>query len=419
MSLPRTLARRVLLTRNIIQPRRYALVPLTHQLSRSLPLLLSPAATRSFVSESRSSNYSYQPVIQRPMNYGIAIVPEQSAWVIERFGRFSRILSPGLHLLIPFVDSIAYIHTLKEQAIPISNQQAITMDNVTINIDGVLYLRVLNPRDASYGVNDIYYAMTQLAQTTMRSELGKITLDQTFANRESLNFNIVKSINAAAQPWGVQCLRYEIKDITPPSSVKYAMDMQAEAERKKRATILDSEGSQQAEINVADGQRQATILAAQGEAAAILAKAEATARGIDLLAESIARRGGKDAVGLRIAEQYVEAFGQIAQKGNTMLLPSGMSDPSSMIAQAMAIYSQVSSKAGGGKGGQQEDGQQGEGEQRALTASGMPTAGAPHGQPTAPMYFSAASPPLSSSYLQQPPSPHFPQQAAGDSRRSQ
>ena len=216
-----------------------------------------------------------------------------------------------------------------------------------INIDGVLYLRIMNPEHASYGVNDIYYAMTQLAQTTMRSELGKITLDQTFANRESLNANIVNSINSAATPWGVQCLRYEIRDITPPASVKYAMDMQAEAERKKRATILDSEGSQQSEINVANGARQATILAAQGEAAAILAKAEATARGIDMLAESIGRRGGKEAVGLRIAEQYVEAFGNIAQKGNTMLLPSGMNDPSGMIAQALAIYGQVVNKTGG------------------------------------------------------------------------
>lgn len=165
-------------------------------------------------------------MIKGPVNYGVCIVPQTSAWVIERFGKFSRILSPGLHLLIPLVDRIAYIHSLKEQAIPISNQQAITMDNVTINIDGVLYLRVVNPEHASYGVNDIYYAMTQLAQTTMRSELGKITLDQTFANRENLNVNIVNSINTAAQPWGVQCLRYEIKDITPPSSVKYAMDMQ-------------------------------------------------------------------------------------------------------------------------------------------------------------------------------------------------
>ena len=235
----------------------------------------------------------------------------------------------------------------------------------------MLYLRIMNPEHASYGVNDIYYAMTQLAQTTMRSELGKITLDQTFANRESLNANIVNSINSAATPWGVQCLRYEIRDITPPASVKYAMDMQAEAERKKRATILDSEGSQQSEINVANGARQATILAAQGEAAAILAKAEATARGIDMLAESIGRRGGKEAVGLRIAEQYVEAFGQIAQKGNTMLLPSGMNDPSGMIAQALAIYGQVVQKTGSSTGmeGAAGSGRENDGEGRGNSGS--------------------------------------------------
>jgi len=273
-----------------------------------------------------------------------------------------------------------------------------------INIDGVLYLRINNPEHASYGVNDIYYAMTQLAQTTMRSELGKITLDQTFANRESLNANIVNSINSAATPWGVQCLRYEIRDITPPASVKYAMDMQAEAERKKRATILDSEGSQQSEINVANGARQATILAAQGEAAAILAKAEATARGIDMLAESIGRRGGKEAVGLRIAEQYVEAFGQIAQKGNTMLLPSGMNDPSGMIAQALAIYGQVVNKTGGNVADADGEGPAGSGrnnESQGRGSSGTGDAGRQLGSgvsastyaanaTSAPSYFSSA-----------------------------
>ena len=276
-----------------------------------------------------------------------------------------------------------------------------------INIDGVLYLRINNPEHASYGVNDIYYAMTQLAQTTMRSELGKITLDQTFANRESLNANIVNSINSAATPWGVQCLRYEIRDITPPASVKYAMDMQAEAERKKRATILDSEGSQQSEINVANGARQATILAAQGEASAILAKAEATARGIDMLAESIGRRGGKEAVGLRIAEQYVEAFGQIAQKGNTMLLPSGMNDPSGMIAQALAIYGQVVNKTGGsttdgGDDGASGSGRENDGEGRVSNGAGDArqlgsgvsastyAANATSAQHTPPSYFSSA-----------------------------
>lgn len=183
---------------------------------------------------------------------------------------------------------------------------------------------------ASYGVRDITYAMTQLAQTTMRSELGKITLDKTFAERENLNAAIVRSINSAAFPWGVKCLRYEIRDIAPPASVKNAMDMQAEAERKKRATILDSEGAQQAEINVAQGQMRSIQLQAEGEAAAILARANATARSVEILAAAIGKPGGKEAVSLRIAEQYVQAFGNLAKKGNTMLLPSNPGDASSM-----------------------------------------------------------------------------------------
>ena len=286
----------------------------------------------------------------------------------------------------------------------------------------MLYLRVTSPEQASYGVSDIYYAMTQLAQTTMRSELGKITLDQTFANRESLNTNIVHAINAAAQPWGVQCLRYEIKDITPPQSVKFAMDMQAEAERKKRATILDSEGSQQSDINVADGQRQATILAAQGEAAAILAKAEATARGIDLLAEAIKRGGGKEAVGLRIAEQYVEAFGNIAKTGNTMLLPSTVSDPSSMIAQALAIYGQVmKSNASSTSAETSENSSSGEGE-RGVQDRGQSSAGsgmwssqssAPSGPPS---YFSTAAAQQPSSLF--PASPASRSISSGESRKA-
>jgi hypothetical protein len=196
---------------------------------------------QSYPTSSQQYNISPQN-IQSPYNFGLVIVPQQRAYVIERFGKFNRVLSPGLHILIPFVDKIAYVHTLKESAIPVPGQTAITMDNVTISIDGVLYVKVQDPVLASYGVSDIYYAMVQLAQTTMRSELGKITLDKTFAERESLNMNIVESLNKAAQPWGIQCLRYEIKDILPPTSVKNAMDMQAEAERRKRAQILDSEG---------------------------------------------------------------------------------------------------------------------------------------------------------------------------------
>lgn len=250
--------------------------------------------------------------------------------MIERFGRFHKTLEAGLHFLIPVIDRIAYVQNLKEEAIPVQNQMAITLDNVMINIDGVLYIKIEDPVKASYGVSDIYYAMVQLAQTTMRSELGKLTLDKTFAGRESLNASIVNSINLASEAWGVSCLRYEVKDIQPPHGVKQAMDMQAEAERRKRATVLDSEGAQQSEINIAEGARQSAVLQAEGEAAAIIAKAKATAKGIESLAQVLRQAGGREAVSLQIASQYVDAFGNIAKAGNTMLLPSNPGDAAGM-----------------------------------------------------------------------------------------
>jgi regulator of protease activity HflC (stomatin/prohibitin superfamily) len=192
--------------------------------------------------QKRLAHTGYGPQSALPVNYGVRVVPQQRAWVVERFGKFHKILQPGLHFLIPLVDRIAYVHSLKEEAIQIPNQQAITKDNVTISIDGILYIKVMSPFDASYGVEDATFAVVQLAQTTMRSELGKITLDKTFEERDNLNLNIVQQINGAAQAWGIQCLRYEIRDIVPPSSVRNAMDMQAEAERRKRAEILQSEG---------------------------------------------------------------------------------------------------------------------------------------------------------------------------------
>lgn len=220
---------------------------------------------------------------------------------------------------------------------------AITRDNVTINIDGVLYVRVVDPHAASYGVENPVFAVTQLAQTTMRSELGKITLDKTFEERESLNENIVNSINKAGKAWGIECLRYEIRDIAPPTSVKHAMDLQAGAERKKRAMILDSEGLRQSEVNRAEGEKLAAILDAEGAAEAIVRRAEASAKGISVLAAATRLPGGKDAISLQIAEQYVASFGKIAKESTTLLLPSNTGDAASMVAQALTMFKRIGS----------------------------------------------------------------------------
>ncbi|CEL91778.1 unnamed protein product [Vitrella brassicaformis CCMP3155] len=275
-------------------------------------------------------------------HFGFVLVPQQTAWVVERFGKFKTVLEPGLHFLIPLVDKISYIHNLKEEAIPIPNQTAITKDNVTIQIDGVLYVRIVNAYEASYGVESPIYALTQLAQTTMRSELGKLTLDKTFQERDSLNLGIVQAINDAASSWGIKCMRYEIRDIVPPKSVRHAMEMEAEAERRKRAEILQSEGERESEINIATGRSRSVILQAEGEGEAIRQRATATADGINQLSKAILQSGGRDAVALRIAEQYVAAFSRIAKEGSTMIIPANASDPASMVAQAMGIYKTIS-----------------------------------------------------------------------------
>lgn len=282
-------------------------------------------------------------------------VPQQEAWVVERMGKFNRILQPGLNFLIPVVDKVKYVQSLKELAIDIPKQSAITLDNVTLNIDGVLYLRVVDPYKASYGVEDPEFAITQLAQTTMRSELGKISLDSVFKERESLNFGIVEAINKASGAWGIDCLRYEIRDIRLPQRVNEAMQMQVEAERKKRAAILESEGVREADINVAEGKKRSRILAseaekteqinkAQGEASAILAKADARARSLEVVAASLRLQHGNSAASLLVAEQYVSAFSKLAKTGNTLLLPSNTGDVSTMVAQAMAIYNNLGPK---------------------------------------------------------------------------
>jgi len=283
---------------------------------------------------------------------GIKLVPQQSAWVVERLGRFNQTMLAGLHFIIPFVDKVAYRHSLKENAVDIPSQTAITKDNVTLIIDGILYLKITDPKQASYGVLDPRYAVIQLAQTTMRSELGKMTLDKTFEERESLNTNIVQAINEASTVWGIQCLRYEIKDITPPDNVRQAMELQVAAERQKRAEILNSEGQRQSQINIAEGGKRDVVLQseaamtdqvnrAKGEAEAILAVAKATAEGIELVAASIQKSGGEKAVALRLAEQYIDAFSNLAKTTNTVLLPEKTGDIGSMVAQALAVFNTI------------------------------------------------------------------------------
>lgn len=313
--------------------------------------MFSRTLTRNLRNINRFQNIRHRSSL--PINTCILFVPQQEAWIIERFGRFHRQLEPGLNFCIPIVDSIRYVQSLKEIAIDIPQQSAITADNVTLHIDGVLYLRIVEPYKASYGVEDAEYAITQLAQTTMRSEIGKISLDHLFRERESLNFAIVEQINVASSSWGVDCKRYEILDIKMPSRVQEAMQMQVEAERKKRAAILESEGIKEAEINVAEGKKQSRILASEanrmeeinaaaGEAEALKKRAEARARSIEMIADSMRTQNASNAVGFSVAEQYISAFKNLAKETNTVLLPSQTGDVSSMVAQAMAIYKQVS-----------------------------------------------------------------------------
>ena len=277
------------------------------------------------------------------------VVPQQSAYVVERLGRFSGVLGAGFHILIPFFDVIRYRHSLKETAIDIPAQVCITRDNVQVGVDGILYLKVLNPERASYGISDFFFAISQLAQTTLRSEIGKIDLDRTFEERMNINAALVAELDKASEAWGIKVLRYEIKNITPPHDVLAAMEKQMRAEREKRAVILTSEGQRDAAINNAEGEkqqvikqseasRQQQINEAEGQAAAIMAVATATAEGIRLVAETIQRPGGIEATQLRVAQQYVEQFGHLAQKGTTIILPANVADVASMVALATKVF---------------------------------------------------------------------------------
>jgi regulator of protease activity HflC (stomatin/prohibitin superfamily) len=289
------------------------------------------------------------------------VVPQQSAYVVERLGKYAGTLQAGFHLLVPFFDVIRYRHSLKENAVDIPEQICITRDNVQVHVDGVLYLKVLNPERASYGVADYHFAIIQLAQTTLRSEMGKIDLDRTFEERTHVNVAIVNELDKASEPWGIKVLRYEIKNITPPKDVLAAMEKQMRAEREKRAVILTSEGQRDAAINSAEGQKQQVIKAseakkqqqineAEGAASAILAIAQATSEGIRKVAESIQMAGGYEAVQLRVAEQYIGRFGELAKTGNTIILPANVADVASMLAVAMNVIGRKPGD-GGGPGG--------------------------------------------------------------------
>ena len=276
------------------------------------------------------------------------VVPQQNAVVVERLGKFNRKLDAGFHILFPFLDKVSYKHTLKEQAVDIAEQICITNDNVQVGVDGVLYMQVLDPARASYGIGNYMFAISQLAQTTLRSEIGKIALDRTFEERGTINSNVVSELDKASDPWGVKVLRYEIKNINPPHDVLNAMEKQMRAEREKRAVVLTSEGVRDAKINEAEGEKQRVIKEseaakmqqineAQGEAEAILAVATATAEGLRKVANAVIDQGGAEAMQLRIAEQYIGEFGNLAKTGNTFVVPANLADLTSMMALATDI----------------------------------------------------------------------------------
>jgi regulator of protease activity HflC (stomatin/prohibitin superfamily) len=283
----------------------------------------------------------------------VRVVPQRHAYIIERFGKYHKTLEAGLHLLVPIADKVAYKHTLKEQAVDVAPQMCITRDNISVEVDGILYMQVMDAKNASYGINNYRFASSQLAQTTMRSVIGKLDLDKTFEERDSINGTIVKAVDEASDPWGVKVTRYEVKNITPPQSIKDAMEKQMRAEREKRAQIAESEGKRQAKINEAEGEKAAAIAQSEGEkmkrineaegkAAEIRAVALATAEGIQSIAAAIQAEGGAEAVNLRIAEQYIGEFGKLAQTNNTMIIPANLSDMAGLVATAKEVIGKIS-----------------------------------------------------------------------------
>jgi regulator of protease activity HflC (stomatin/prohibitin superfamily) len=285
----------------------------------------------------------------------IKIVPQRSAFIVERLGKYLGTLTAGFHILIPFIDRIRYKHTLKEQAIDVASQTCVTRDNITVEVDGILYLQVIDPQKASYGIDDYRFASIQIAQTTMRSVIGKLELDRTFEERETINVSIVDAVDKASEPWGIKVTRYEVKNITPPQSIKDAMEKQMRAEREKRAKIAESEGDKQAKINVAEGVRQELIAESEGEmqkrineatgrSSEIEQVAIATANGLRAIATAISEKNGLNAVNLRIAEQYLNEFGKLASQNNTMIIPSNLTDVAGVVAAATSVFNEVRDK---------------------------------------------------------------------------
>jgi regulator of protease activity HflC (stomatin/prohibitin superfamily) len=279
---------------------------------------------------------------------GVRVVPQQSAWVVERLGKFNEVLEPGLNIIIPFIDRVAYRHSLKEVPLDVAEQVCITKDNTQLAVDGLIYFQVTDPRLASYGTSDYVTAITQLAQTTLRSEVGKMELDQSLQSRDVINRQIVAVLDEAGRSWGVKVLRYEVKNLTPPEAILRAMQAQITAEREKRALIAKSEGEKQQEINLAEGEKQAAILTsegqkqsainkAQGEATALRVVADATAAAVNVVAEAIGKEGGQQAANLKIAEEYITAFGSLAKANNTMIVPTNLADVASVVASAMTV----------------------------------------------------------------------------------